>query len=131
MSKIISADASIGSNVTIGNNCIVHPTARISGPSPIIIGENNVISEYTIVQANIGNNNFIDSGACIYAPIGDQNYIGIQAIVDTPIYNLHTIRARENSHMVKPSMIHPIVDSIDKYINYCRVVMPRHIKLRQ
>eukprot|EP00835_Amoeboradix_gromovi_P000188 NODE_6_length_48303_cov_0.387022.p20 type:complete len:140 gc:universal NODE_6_length_48303_cov_0.387022:47773-47354(-) len=126
--SVVAFDTAIGSNVSIGKNCIIHPTARIS--NNVSIGDFTVICEFTSIQCNIGDHNYIDTGACIYAPIGSYNYIGMQVIVDSPLYNYHTIRHRQHVAVAKAQSVHPKVDNIENAVKYCKQILPKHLKLK-
>jgi acyl-[acyl carrier protein]--UDP-N-acetylglucosamine O-acyltransferase len=127
--NVVAQDAIVGIGVVLGQNNIIHPTAKIA--DNVKIGDNNIISEFCSIEADIGNENYIDCASKISASIGSFNYIGIQAIIDSPLYNNHTIRHRQHSTIAKEQSMHPAVDSIKSHVKYCRTVLPKHLKLKQ
>ena len=129
MNSIIASEAYIEQNATIGNYCIIHPTAKIA--ANVVIGDYNVISEFTMINADIGHHNYIESGSTIHSPIGNYNYIGIQAIVNGNLGNNKTIRHRQQVVDDKEQLPHPNVENIENIIKYCSIILPKHLKLKR
>ncbi|KAL5020369.1 hypothetical protein ScPMuIL_003261 [Solemya velum] len=96
--SIICDECELVGEITIGTRTVIHPKATIIAEAgPIIIGENNIIEELTIIENRypegtentgsqavmiIGNNNVFEVGAHIEAlKIGDNNVVEAKAEV--------------------------------------------------
>jgi len=85
---VVCEQAEIKGDVTIGNGCIIHPKARIIAEAgPIILGEGNLIEEYSLIwnrpaEGVVGStpimiigafNNFEVYSHCEALKVGDHN----------------------------------------------------------
>ncbi|CAD6184545.1 unnamed protein product [Caenorhabditis auriculariae] len=86
---IVCRDAILEGNVTIGDNCIIHPLAIIRAKSgPILIGANNIVEERAIIENRntdgkpmvIGDGNTFEvQSQCRALCIGRNNVMGVRS----------------------------------------------------
>lgn len=96
---IVCEDSVLKGDITIGNNCVVHPKATILAEAgPIVIGENCIIEEYAtiahrVLDANepgtvltIGPNNVFEVGCTVEAlQIGERNIFECKSYVSSKV----------------------------------------------
>ncbi|KAK0425409.1 hypothetical protein QR680_009186 [Steinernema hermaphroditum] len=92
---MVIKDCVLEGEITIGTGTIVHPKATIRAlRGPIIIGENNIIEETTVIENNheegfvmkIGNENVFEVGALVRArSVGNHNVFHIRSEVGSEV----------------------------------------------
>uniref|UniRef100_A0A1I7YJF4 Dynactin subunit 6 n=1 Tax=Steinernema glaseri TaxID=37863 RepID=A0A1I7YJF4_9BILA len=92
---VVVKDCILEGEITIGTGTVVHPKATIRAlTGPIVIGENNIIEETSIIENNhedgfvmkIGNENVFEVGAVVKArSVGDHNVFHIRSEVGSEV----------------------------------------------